>query len=182
MDCKKLKHERKTVSGKAIRVKADYLNNLSSHEKKVAKSKKIENFEYNIEVLEPYTKRLFETYTDETYKDINFFRSNRTRHLIVLKCIEYFCGKKDLTFEKLINYIPSQHGSRSHKINCIKEMCDRGILQRIDNLYDKRSTLIQPTTYIIKLYSKLHYSYKEILYDFKTFASLIFLFFLCFDF
>ena len=52
-------------------------------------------YEYNIEVLEPYAKRLFETYTDETYKDINYFRSDRTRHLIVLKCIEYFCGKKN---------------------------------------------------------------------------------------
>ena len=137
---------------------------------------------YNIEVLEPYTRRLFETYTDETYKDINYFRSDRTRHLIVLKCMEYFCGKKDLTFEKLIDYIPLQYGSRSHKINCINEMCDRGILQRVENLHDKRSTIIQPTAYILKLYSKLHYSYKQILYDFKTVSSLFFLFFLVFDF
>ena len=144
--------------------------------------KDLKDIGYNIEVLEPYTRRLFETYTDETYKDINYFRSDRTRHLIVLKCMEYFCGKKQLTFEKLIDYIPSQYGSRSHKINCINELCDRGILQRVVNLHDKRSTIVQPTTYILKLYSKLHYSYKQILYDFKTVSSLFFLFFLAFDF
>ncbi len=144
--------------------------------------KDLKDIGYNIEVLEPYTRRLFETYTDETYKDINYFRSDRTRHLIVLKCMEYFCGKKQLTFEKLIDYIPSQYGSRSHKINCINELCDRGILQRVENVNDKRSTIVQPTTYILKLYSKLHYSYKQILYDFKTVSSLFFLFFLAFDF
>ena len=122
---------------------------------------------YNIELLEPYTKKLFETYTDESYKDINYFRSDLTRHLIVLKCIEYFCGKKELTFEKLIEYVPSHNGSRSHKINCVNELCDKGILQRIENLNDKRSTIIQPTAHILKLYSKLHYSYKKILYDFE---------------
>ena len=122
---------------------------------------------YNIEFLEPYTKKLFETYTDESYKDINYFRSDLTRHLIVLKCIEYFCGKKELTFEKLIEYVPSHNGSRSHKINCVNELCDKGILQRIENSNDKRSTIIQPTAHILKLYSKLHYSYKKILYDFE---------------
>ena len=122
---------------------------------------------YNIKFLEPYTKTLFETYTDEIYKDINYFRSDLTRHLIVLKCIEYFCGKKELTFEKLIEYIPSQNGSRSHKINCINELCDKGILQRIENLKDKRSTIVQPTDYILKLYSKLYHAYRQILYDSK---------------
>ena len=122
---------------------------------------------YNIELLESYTKKLFETYTDHVYKDINYFRSDLTRHLIVLKCIEYFCGKKELTFEKLIEYVPSHNGSRSHKINCINELCDKGILQRIENLNDKRSTIIQPTAHILNLYSKLHYSYKKILYDFE---------------
>jgi hypothetical protein len=126
------------------------------------------DIKYNTDTLAPYTKKLFETYTSEIYKDINYFRSNLTRHLIVLKCIEYFCSHKDLPFEKLIKYIPSQNGSRSHKINCINELCDRGILQRVENLKDKRSTIIQPTTKILKLYSKLHYSYKQILYDFKT--------------
>lgn len=121
---------------------------------------------YNIEFLEPYTKKLFETYTDESYKDINYFRSDLTRHLIVLKCIEYFSGKKELTFEKLIDYIPSQNGSRSHKINCVNELCERGILQRIENLNDKRSIIVKPTAHILKLYAKLHYSYKKILYDF----------------
>ena len=121
---------------------------------------------YNIEFLEPYTKKLFETYTDESYKDINYFRSDLTRHLIVLKCIEYFSGKKELTFEKLIEYIPSHNGSRSHKINCVNELCARGILQRIENLNDKRSIIVEPTTRILKLYAKLHYSYKKILYDF----------------
>jgi len=122
---------------------------------------------YNIKFLEPYTKKLFETYTDEICKDINYFRSDLTRHLIVLKCKEYFCGKKELTFEKLIEYIPSQNGSRSHKINCINELCDKGILQRIENLKDKRSTIVQPTDNILKLYSKLYHAYKQILYDFK---------------
>jgi hypothetical protein len=144
--------------------------------------KDLKDIGYNIEVLESYTRLLFETYTDETYKDINFFRSDRTRHLIVFKCIEYFSGKKQLTFEKLIDYIPLQYGSRGHKINCINELCDRGILQRVENANDKRSTIVQPTTYILKLYSKLHHSYKQILYDFKTVLILFFLSFLCFDF
>ena len=157
-------------------------SNTSSLDQESNEYKDLKDIGYNIEVLEPYTRRLFETYTDETYKDINYFRSDRTRHLIVLKCMEYFCGKKQLTFEKLIDYIPSQYGSRSHKINCINELCDRGILQRVVNLHDKRSTIVQPTTYILKLYSKLHYSYKQILYDFKTVSSLFFLFFLFFDF
>ena len=159
-----------------------FTSNTSSLDQESNEYKDLKDIGYNIEVLEPYTRRLFETYTDETYKDINYFRSDRTRHLIVLKCMEYFCGKKNLTFEKLIDYIPSQYGSRSHKINCINELCDRGILQRVVNLHDKRSTIVQPTTYILKLYSKLHYSYKQILYDFKTVSSLFFLFFLAFDF
>ena len=116
---------------------------------------------YNIELLEPYTKKLFETYTDESYKDINYFRSDLTRHLIVLKCIEYFCGKKELTFEKLIEYVPLHNGSRSHKINCINELCDKGILQRIENLNDKRSIIVEPTTRILKLYAKLHFPTKK---------------------
>ena len=145
-------------------------------------SSEYKDIKYNIEILEPYTRKLFETYTGEIYNDINYFRSDLTRHLIVLKCIEYFCGNKKLTFEKLIDYIPSKHGSRSHKINCINELCDKGILQRVENLTDKRSTIIQPTAHILKLYSKLHYSYKQILYDFKTVVSLMFLFFLNFDF
>ncbi len=98
---------------------------------------------YNIEFLEPYTKKLFETYTDESYKDINYFRSDLTRHLIVLKCIEYFS-----------------------EINCVNELCERGILQRIENLNDKRSIIVKPTAHVLKLYAKLHYSYKKILYDF----------------
>ena len=150
-------------------VKKKVLNlNTSSLDEKSNDYKDLIDIGYNIQVLEPYTRKLFETYTDETYKDINYFRSDRTRHLIVLKCMEYFCGKKELTFEKLIDYIPLQYGSRSHKINCINEMCDRGILQRVENVSDKRSTIVQPTAYILKLYSKLHYSYKQILYDFKT--------------
>lgn len=164
-----------------VRQKSVVFNNLSSDDK-IIEFKELENLEYNIETLEPYTRRLFETYTDETYKDINYFRSDLTRHLIVLKCIEYFCGKKELTFEKLIEYIPLKNGSRSHKINCINELCDRGILQRVENVNDKRSTIVQPTAYILKLYSKLHYSYKQILYDFKTVISLVFLFLLNFDF
>ena len=150
-------------------VKKKVLNlNTSSLDEKSNDYKDLIDIGYNIQVLEPYTRKLFETYTDETYKDINYFRSDRTRHLIFLKCMEYFCGKKELTFEKLIDYIPLQYGSRSHKINCINEMCDRGILQRVENVSDKRSTIVQPTAYILKLYSKLHYSYKQILYDFKT--------------
>lgn len=164
-----------------VRQKANISDSINSFEK-IAQDKELENFKYNIEVLEPYTRKLFETYTSETYKDINYFRSDRTRHLIVLKCMEYFCGKRKLTFEKLIDYIPLQYGSRSHKINCINEMCDRGILQRVENINDKRSTIIQPTAYILKLYSKLHYSYKKILYDFKPVLSFLFLFLLSFDF
>lgn len=150
---------------------------INSHE-----TIKIEDLNYNIETLEPYTKKLFETYTDEIYNDINFFRSDLTRHLIVLKCIEYFCGHKNLTFEKLIDYIPAKNGSRSHKINCINELCERGILQRVENLDDKRSTIIQPTLKILKLYSKLHYSYKKILYDFKPIVSLFLALSFAFDF
>lgn len=129
------------------------------------KKHKFDVAEPNIKVLEPYTKKLFETYTDQVYEDINYFRSDRTRHLIVLKCIEYYAGNRDLTFEKLVDYIPDNRGSRSHKINCINELCDRGILQRKENEKDKRSTIVQPTKKILNLYSKLHFEYKKILYD-----------------
>jgi hypothetical protein len=159
--------------GALVKQKVNVFNNLNSNKeifhnnKELDQHKEFIDIEYNIEVLEPYTRKLFETYTDETYRDINYFRSHRTRHLIVLKCMQYFCGKKELTFEKLIDYIPLKYGSRSHKINCINEMCDRGILQRVENINDKRSTIVQPTFYILKLYSKLNYSYKKILYDFE---------------
>ena len=144
------------------------LNKIKNKISRIASSEKEQQDEqaYNIEILETYTKKLFETYTDKSYKDINYFRSDLTRHLIVLKCIEYFSGKKELTFEKLIEYIPSQNGSRSHKINCVNELCEKGILQRIENLNDKRSIIVKPTAHILKLYAKLHYSYKKILYDF----------------
>jgi hypothetical protein len=103
----------------------------------------------NIKSLEAYTRKLFEAYTNDNYKEVNYCKSDLTRHLILLKTVEYCTGGRELTFEHLVDFIPAKIASRSHKINCINELCEKGILERKENTHDKRSTIIAPTQKIL---------------------------------
>ena len=93
-----------------------------------------------------YTHGLFETFLNDKLKNINYCRTEVTRKLILLKVIEYFCNNKKLSNETLINLIPDNISSRSHRINCINDLCDKKILKKEQDSSDKRVSLISPTT------------------------------------
>ncbi|NKA01688.1 MAG: hypothetical protein EBV81_06770 [Proteobacteria bacterium] len=122
----------------------------------------------NKKSLEAYTRKLFEAYIDDNYKEINYCKSDLTRHLILLKTIEYSTAGKELTFEHLVDFIPAKIASRSHKINCINELCEKGILKREENINDKRSKLISPTKRILDQYSHMHQQFRDVI---KLFAE-----------
>ena len=117
----------------------------------------------NIKSLEAYTRKLFEAYIDDNYKEVNYCKSDLTRHLILLKTVEYYTGGRELTFEHLVDFIPAKIASRSHKINCINELCEKGILERKENTQDKRSTIIVPTQKILDQYAHMHKQFRDVI-------------------
>ena len=129
----------------------------------IKKIKKTLKFDPNIIVH--YTQKLIDTYTAEYYHDINYCRADLTRHLILLRSVNFYVAKKDLTFEKLIDFIPDYLGSRSHKIQCVNDLCNRKILERKKVSKDKRLVNIYPTERTMSLYCELHLSYKNTLYN-----------------
>jgi len=118
---------------------------------------------------ELYVKNLFFTYTDDNFKEVNYCRADLTRHLMLLKAMEYDLGKRSLRFEDLVDAIPQNVCSRSHKVNCINDLCDRGIFERRENPDDKRSKLIAPSKKTSDQYLRLWDLYKTTLqlYDFR---------------
>ena len=118
---------------------------------------------------ELYVKNLFFTYTDDNFKEVNYCRGDLTRHLMLLKAMEYDLGKRLLRFEDLIDAIPHNVCSRSHKVHCINDLCERGIFERRENPNDKRSTLIAPAKITSDQYLRLWHLYKTTLelYEFK---------------
>ena len=128
--------------------------------------KKLEkNLKYDSKTVIHYTQKLIDTYTAEYYRDINYCRADLTRHLILLKAVNFYAAKKDLTFEKLINYIPDNISSRSYRIQCVNDLCKRKILERKKVSKDKRLTTIYLTEQTMSLYCELHLSYKNTLYN-----------------
>ena len=118
---------------------------------------------------ELYVKNLFFTYTDDNFKEVNYCRGDLTRHLMLLKAMEYDLGKRLLRFEDLIDAIPHNVCSRSHKVHCINDLCERGIFERRENPNDKRSTIIAPAKKTSDQYLRLWHLYKTTLklYDFE---------------
>ena len=128
--------------------------------------KKLEkNLKYDSKTVIHYTQKLIDTYTAEYYRDINYCRADLTRHLILLKVVNFYAAKKDLTFEKLINSVPDNISSRSYRIQCVNDLCKRKILERKKISKDKRLTTIYPTEQTMNLYCELHLSYKNTLYN-----------------
>lgn len=123
------------------------------------------NLKFDPKVIVHYTQKLIDTYTAEYYQDINYCRADLTRHLILLKAVNFYVAKKDLTFEKLIGFLPDYLGSRSYKIQCVNDLCHRKILERKKVSKDKRLTNIYPTERTFNLYCELHLSYKNTLYN-----------------
>ena len=93
-----------------------------------------------------YSHGLFDTFLNDKLKNINYCRTEVTRKLMLLKVVEYYCTNKKLSNENLINLIPDNISSRSHRINCINDLCDKKILKKEQDHEDKRVSLISPTT------------------------------------
>lgn len=93
-----------------------------------------------------FTHGIFDSFLNDKLKNINYCRTEVTRKLILLKVVEYYCTNKKLSNENLINLIPNNISSRSHRINCINDLCDKKILKKEQDLKDKRVSLISPTT------------------------------------
>jgi hypothetical protein len=89
---------------------------------------------------------------------------------MLLKAMECDLGNRPLRFEDLVDAIPVNVCSRSHKVNCINDLCDRGIFERKENPEDKRSTIIVPSKKTNDQYLKLFNFYKNTikLFDFET--------------
>ena len=123
----------------------------------------------SIPLAELYVKNIFFTYIDDNFKEINYCRADLTRHLMLLKVMEYDLGKRLLRFEDLIDAIPHNVCSRSHKVHCINDLCERGIFERRENPNDKRSTIIAPSKKTSDQYLRLYNLYKTtiLLYEFK---------------
>ena len=134
---------------------------------KVLKIKKSLN--KDIPLPELYVQNLFYTYTNDAFKEVNYCRADLTRHLMLLKAMEYDLGKRLLRFEDLVDSIPVNVCSRSHKVNCINDLCERGIFERAENPEDKRSTIIKPSKKTNDQYLKLFNLYKNTikLFDFE---------------
>ena len=136
---------------------------------KVLKIKKSLN--KNIPLPELYVQNLFYTYTytDDKFKEVNYCRADLTRHLMLLKTMEYDLGNRLLRFEDLVDAIPSNVCSRSHKVNCINDLCERGIFERTENPEDKRSTIIKPSKKTNDQYLRIFNFYKNTikLFDFE---------------
>jgi hypothetical protein len=134
---------------------------------KVIKIKKSLN--KDIPLPELYVKNLFYTYTDDRFKEVNYCRADLTRHLMLLKAMECDLGNRPLRFEDLIDAIPANVCSRSHKVNCINDLCERGIFERTENPEDKRSTIIKPSKKTNDQYLRIFNFYKNTikLFDFE---------------
>ena len=102
---------------------------------------------------------IFESYSNLNLEMINFCREEQTRKLILLKTIEYFLIKKQLTNENLIKLIPDFVSSRSHKINSINLLISKKIIHKIKSNNDKRTVNIVPS--------------KEILHEFEEYFKCI---------
>ena len=134
---------------------------------KVVKIKKSLN--KDIPLPELYVKNLFYTYTDDRFKEVNYCRADLTRHLMLLKAMECDLGNRSLRFEDLVDAIPANVCSRSHKVNCINDLCERGIFERTENPEDKRSTIIKPSKKTNDQYLRIFNFYKNTikLFDFE---------------
>lgn len=134
---------------------------------KVLKIKK--NLNKDIPLPELYVKNLFHTYVDDIFWEVNYCRADLTRHLMLLKAMEYDLGNRPLRFEDLIDAIPAKICSRSHKVNCINDLCERGIFERKENSEDKRSTIIKPSKKTNDQYLRIFNFYKNTikLFDFE---------------
>ena len=93
-----------------------------------------------------YTHGLFDTFLNDKLKNINYCRTEVTRKLMLLKVVEHYCNNKKLSIESLINLIPDNISSRSHRINSINDLCEKKILKKEQDPKDKRVSLISPTT------------------------------------
>jgi hypothetical protein len=102
-----------------------------------------------------YTHGLFDTFLNDKLKNINYCRTEVTRKLMLLKVIEHYCINKKLSIESLINLIPDNISSRSHRINSINDLCEKKILKKAQDPEDKRVSLISPTT--LTLNEFVHY-------------------------
>jgi hypothetical protein len=92
-----------------------------------------------------FTHGIFDTFLNNNLKNINYCRTEVTRKLILLKVVEFYCNNKKLSNENLISLIPDNISSRSHRINCINDLCNKNILKKEQNPEDKRVSLISPT-------------------------------------
>ncbi len=92
-----------------------------------------------------FTHGIFDSFLNDKFKNINYCRTEVTRKLMLLKVVEYYCANKKLSNENLISLIPDNISSRSHRINCINDLCDKKILKKEQDLKDKRVSLISPT-------------------------------------
>ena len=77
-----------------------------------------------------YTRGLFDTFLNDKLKNINYCRTEVTRKLMLLKVVEHYCINKKLSIESLINLIPDNISSRSHRINSINDLCEKKILKK----------------------------------------------------
>jgi hypothetical protein len=93
-----------------------------------------------------YTHGIFDTFLNNNLKNINYCRTEVTRKLILLKVVEFYCNNKKLSNENLISLIPNNISSRSHRINCINDLCDKKILKKEQDPEDRRVSLITPTS------------------------------------
>jgi hypothetical protein len=92
-----------------------------------------------------FTHGIFDTFLNNNLKNINYCRTEVTRKLILLKVVEFYCNNKKLSNENLISLIPDNISSRSHRINCINDLCDKKILKKEQDPEDRRVSLISPT-------------------------------------
>jgi hypothetical protein len=93
-----------------------------------------------------FTHGIFDTFLNNNLKNINYCRTEVTRKLILLKVVEFYCNNKKLSNENLISLIPDNISSRSHRINCINDLCDKKILKKEQDPEDRRVSLITPTS------------------------------------
>ena len=91
---------------------------------------------------------------DWSKPSIKFFRSNGAYGYIMwLTIIDYYFEKKNLSIEKLVNYL-EVYASRRTVIDFINKCVEAKFIKKINSTEDKRKTLIQPTEVTIKEYSE----------------------------
>ena len=100
----------------------------------------------NLNILEKLISHDFEI--------INYFQSDITKYKLLILVFKNYYNKNYQTIEGVVNKLPKDISSRSHKLNCIADLTDRGYLIKEPKNSDLRKKYLKPSDDLIKEFNQ----------------------------